>query len=525
MISVLRGNGDGTFAAVESYPSGGRALNRIVVTDVDGDGIVDIATSHLRSQSAAVLHGRSDGTFESPVVFAAGATPVTLAVADVNGDSHPDLISANEGVDSAAPNLTFLLATAEGSFLASEQLLDAADPVAAAVADFDSDGVADIAVGAKQSRQVVIFRGSRDASNTAAIFVSLEDEPRDLVATDFDRDGRSDIAVLSAGEVAFLFAEGAGLVLPPITVLLPSLAGAVLAPGDFDGDGDVDLAIGRPRMPYAIDIVRNDGGRGFTALAPFEVAGPISVVAAGDFDGNGRDDLAVNSADNHILLFANDEGGLGAAGMISTAGIASALVVGDVDGNGTADIVGVTPAARRLVTFLNDGTGAFSPGQMPGIGFASDVTLRDLDSDAFPEAIVADPLAGETLVLQNDGTGSWRALEPLTTGERPAALGAGDFDDDGRYDLVASGATVARHFNETDGHRSLRGDGNGDGDITAADFVALTLELFDGDGTQVEGVARGSFAGDAGVDADGDGAVTTTEAPTLLLRWTLPPSH
>jgi len=517
MVSVLRGNGDGTFAEAENYPSGGRALNRIIVADVDGDGVGDIATSHLRSLSAGVLFGRSDGTFDNARVFAAAVSPVNLGVADINSDSLLDLISANEGVDSLAPSLAFLLATPERSFLAAEQLFDAPLPDGAAVADFNADGIADAVVGARQTRQVAIFPGGRDMMAPLPIFLPLDRLPEDVVAADFDRDGRSDIAVLTSIELAFFFGNDGGFE-PGMIVPLPSDLGRDLATGDFDGDGDVDLAISRPRAPFAIDIVRHDSGRTFTVQMPFLLSAAVSTMAVGDLNGDHRDDIAVNSADNRILLFVGTDDGLSDGGTIFAGGVVAALAIGDVDGNGAADVVAAIPLTRRLATFRNDGTGTFTPAPATDIGFVSALALRDLDSDGLPESIVTDILTGETTVLRNQG-GTWRSLAPLTTGERPAALAAGDFNDDGRYDLIASGLSVCRQFNESDGNIPLRGDANGDGAISAADFSALTLELFDGDGIQVEGVARGEFAGAFGADADGDGVVTTTETPALFVRW------
>lgn len=515
VIGVVRSAGGGTFEPVEVYPSGGSALNGMVAADVNGDGVPDVTSSHLRSKNAAVILGRGDGTFAEAIAVTSGSNPVEVGVADFNSDGLFDIVSAVEGVDSAVPSLNLLLGDGSGGFRAPEQLLGAARPVGVAVGDFNGDAIADAVVGSETMRGLVVLPGAHGALSTASVFVPLDREPDQVMATDFDADGWTDVVALSAAEVSVLFADGAGALSAPMRLPLPAAAGA-LTLGDIDGDGDPDIVASAARAPAAFYFVRNDGNRAFAAAATLGSTIQPSAIASADLNGDGRADLVANDLQSRLFLFSGPA--LESLGSLTIQGIASAIAVGDVDASGAADIVAVSPTGRRLSTFLNNGSGVLAPAAPQTAGFASAVALRDLDGDGHAEAIAADQLSGEIMVFQNAGAGGWIALDPMVGGERLASLSAADFNDDGRYDLLASGTSVCRLINETASPTVVRGDGNGDGAISVADFTAAVSELFDGDGEQVESIALGTFAATAGVDNDGDGVVTRADLRTLLLR-------
>jgi hypothetical protein len=93
-VSVLLGNGDGTFGSAVSYASG-QTVNSVAVADFDGDSRLDIAAAHFQGHDISVLLGQGDGTFASPVKFPVGLSPVGLLAADFNGDGRPDLAVAS----------------------------------------------------------------------------------------------------------------------------------------------------------------------------------------------------------------------------------------------------------------------------------------------------------------------------------------------------------------------------------------------------------------------------------------------
>ncbi|HKB05762.1 MAG TPA: FG-GAP-like repeat-containing protein, partial [Gemmataceae bacterium] len=142
MVSVVLGNGDGTFQAPANIDIG-RQPSFVQATDVNGDGKLDLLTANKADNSVSVLLGNGNGTFQSAATFAVGANtgPVALDVADFNGDSKLDLAVANNG----ASFVTLMLGNGTGGFTASAQTVPVGtNPTSVAVADFNKDGKPDI---------------------------------------------------------------------------------------------------------------------------------------------------------------------------------------------------------------------------------------------------------------------------------------------------------------------------------------------------------------------------------------------
>ncbi|MEP7317051.1 MAG: VCBS repeat-containing protein, partial [Sphingomicrobium sp.] len=95
-VSVLFGNGDGTFSSAVNYTVGAQP-RFVVATDLDGDGVLDLAVTSNADNVISVLSGKGGGTFAAPVNFATGSTPNDLQRADLDGDGKPDLVAANFG--------------------------------------------------------------------------------------------------------------------------------------------------------------------------------------------------------------------------------------------------------------------------------------------------------------------------------------------------------------------------------------------------------------------------------------------
>ena len=173
-VSVLLGNGDGTFQPAVSYLNDQKGL-WVTVADFNGDGKLDLAMNDYFA--VEVLFGNGDGTFGSPV-----STDVTygfpMAVADFNGDGIPDLV--------AGANV--MLGNGDGTFRV-ETLL-AAYEVAAAIGDFNGDGKLDVAIS---GGVVSIFTGNGDGTFNPPIGFVTPDAIW-VAAGDFNGDGKPDLA-------------------------------------------------------------------------------------------------------------------------------------------------------------------------------------------------------------------------------------------------------------------------------------------------------------------------------------------
>ena len=118
-VSVLLGNGDGTFQAQQTFATGYAPVS-LALGDVNGDGKPDLAVANDYSGTVSVLLGNGDGTFQGQTqqTFATGGSPESVALADLTGDGKSDLVVAND----ADNNVSVLLGNGNGTFQAQQTL-------------------------------------------------------------------------------------------------------------------------------------------------------------------------------------------------------------------------------------------------------------------------------------------------------------------------------------------------------------------------------------------------------------------
>src|SRR5262249_12461234 len=144
-VSVLRGNGDGTFQAPQTFATGANTYT-VQAADVTGDGRPDLVISNyslgLPTGTVSILRGNGDGTFQAQQTVPGGLRAVMDAVADVNRDGRPDVVTANLTDNT----VSVLLGNGDGTFLAARNFTGVEKPNAVQVRDLNADGVPDLAV-------------------------------------------------------------------------------------------------------------------------------------------------------------------------------------------------------------------------------------------------------------------------------------------------------------------------------------------------------------------------------------------
>jgi len=200
-VSVLLGNGDGSFQARVKFAVGDNPVS-VAVADLDGDGAPDLITANVNSGfsldgDVSVLLGNGDGSFQAAVSFLAGDNPVSVAVADLDGDSIPDLVTANLGALNAEfADVSVLLGNGDGSFQAAVSFLAGAFPArpnSVAIADLDGDSFPDVVTANDFSDDVSVLLGNGDGSFQTPIFFMAGDRTFFVAVADLDGDNRPDL--------------------------------------------------------------------------------------------------------------------------------------------------------------------------------------------------------------------------------------------------------------------------------------------------------------------------------------------
>jgi hypothetical protein len=202
-VTILHNDGTGTFATPVKIATGGLVNRDLVLADLSGDGHLDIATANFGSHNVSVLTANPDFTFSAPLRLRTGMKPQALSVGDVDGNGRPDLV-VSHGVSRFLSVFLNSSTDAGTSFNAQIKLVyTGRNPSALAVQDIDQDGRADIVVANSGAGTISVLRNLGFATFHPAITFDLDNLPprktAGLVLGDFNNDGRIDIASAHTG--------------------------------------------------------------------------------------------------------------------------------------------------------------------------------------------------------------------------------------------------------------------------------------------------------------------------------------
>ena len=272
--------------------------------------------------------------------------------------------------------------------------------------------------------------------------------PQALAKADFNGDGMLDLAVVNNGSnnVAILPKTGPDSFGIATTFPVNSSPTSVVA-GDLNGDGAIDLAVANSSSAN-ISVLLGTGTGSFGAATSYAAGTTPFCVAAGDLNGDGNLDLAVanTGSANISILLGTGTGTFGAATHFAAGTQTRYVGVADFNGDGKLDLVSVNQGANNISILLGTGTGSFGAATNFAVGGNPwSAAIADVNADGKLDLLVANTnvmTAGSTVsVLRGTGTGTFSAATNYFVGNVPRAVAVSDFNADGKLDMVVTNQT------------------------------------------------------------------------------------
>ncbi len=565
-VSVLLGNGDGSFQQPVLTPVTYQTYDRIYAADLNRDGKDDVLIVHAGSSGGfvEVLISNGDGTFATPVNYPNGVLcPAAVAVADIDGDSKTDLVIADATVvpGNPAPLVSTLLGNGDGTFGVPTQVSYAGPVENAVFADVNGDGKLDL-VSSSQ-----VFLANPAGGYQSGIPLSLSGggvntcaEMDGVVATaDVNGDGKLD--VISAGcqtNTVMIFLGNGDGTFQPGTSVWAGFYPVAISVADVNGDSKPDILSSNAYASDVSVLLGNGDGTFQTPAVGYALGGVFwTKPVLADFNGDGKPDIIapqfvpdyesgltyLQGAGDGTFVAARDYYQPLSAGTAYGIGVVSA----DFNADSIPDLVlgaSAFGADIGVTVFLSNSDGTLKPGVNYGTGGNLNfVATGDFNSDGKQDIVAADAHSGDVELFLGNGDGTLQTAQTFAGAQGASAgITVGDFNGDGKPDvaLVGSPSSVFVLLNDavgrfqtpvsysitSEGWEITAADLNKDGKLdlavtqTGSNFVSILLGKGDGTFLAASDFDLGSSwpagiaAGDLNKDGNNDLAVAIDDVDT-----------
>jgi len=376
----------GSGAAYSVMINGITGVGNLWLNLVDNGTIHDLVGNPLQSSSGTA------GSFQPPVSIGPGPQATAIAVADVNGDGIPDLIEATGNT------IGVMLGNGNGTFQATQTVSTGVNTAyAIAVADMNGDGKPDLIVANERqypSGSVGILLGNGNGSFGSEATFAARMFPSSVAVADLNGDGKLDVVATNteSNNISVLLGNGDGTLQAQQNPTVGASPRSV-AIADLNGDGIPDLIVANGNST-GISVLLGNGDGSFQPQHTFSAgAGPYYVTTA-DLNGDGNLDVIVANTIYHAIsvLLGNGDGSFKAPIRINTNSFPDSIAVSDLNGDGIPDLIVANPssigAGGALGVLLGNGNGTFLPEQYSAAGsYPTMSAVGDFNGDGKPDVV------------------------------------------------------------------------------------------------------------------------------------------